>query len=93
MRLCPFPPPLLTHAPPPLHAPPQDFLVRLLEEKKLDQLKAYKMLLTLFKTLELIQWSSFQELYRTELLAHSAFGGDKQTARWCVCVVCVCVCV
>ena len=38
----------------------QDFLVRLLEEKKLDQLKAYKMLLTLFKTLELIQWSSFQ---------------------------------
>ena len=63
-----------------------------MEEKKLDQLKAYKMLLTLFKTLELIQWSSFQELYRTELLAHSAFGGDKQTARWCVCV-CVCVCV
>jgi len=38
----------------------QDFLVRLLEEKKLDQLKAYKVLLTLFKTMELIQWSSFQ---------------------------------
>lgn len=34
----------------------QDFLVRLLEEKKLDQLKAYKVLLTLFKTMELIQW-------------------------------------
>jgi len=60
----------------------QDFLVRLLEEKKLDQLKAYKMLLTLFKTLELIQWSSFQELYKTELLAHGAFGGDKKEARW-----------
>ena len=38
----------------------QDFLVRLLEEKKLDQVKAYKVLLTLFKTMELIQWSSFQ---------------------------------
>jgi len=60
----------------------QDFLVRLLEEKKLDQLKAHKVLLTLFKTLELIQWSSFQDLYKTELLAHSAFGGDKQEARW-----------
>lgn len=26
--------------------------------------------------------SSFQELYKTELLAHPAFGGDKQEARW-----------
>jgi len=60
----------------------KDFLERILLEKKLDQLKAYKMLLTLFKTVELIQWSSFQELYKTELLAHSAFGGDKQEPRW-----------
>lgn len=59
-----------------------DFLCRILEEKKLGQLKAYKVLLTLFKTMELIQWSSFQELYKIELLAHPAFGGDKQEARW-----------
>ena len=70
----------------------QDFLVRLLEEKKLDQLKAYKMLLTLFKTMELIQWSSFQEVYKTELLAHSAFGGDKQEPRWKDLVTLLCAC-
>ncbi|KAJ1488390.1 hypothetical protein T484DRAFT_2019564 [Baffinella frigidus] len=37
-----------------------DFLVRILEEKKLDQIKPYKVLLTYFKTMELIQWSAFQ---------------------------------
>ena len=70
----------------------KDFLERILTEKKLDQLKAYKMLLTLFKTVELIQWSSFQELYKTELLAHSAFGGDKQEPRWKDLVTLVCAC-
>ena len=59
-----------------------DFLARLLQEKKLDQLKAYKVLLTLFNTLELIQWSSFQNMYKTELMAHAAFGGNKKEARW-----------
>jgi hypothetical protein len=55
----------------------------MLDEKKLDQLKAYKVLLTLFKTMELIQWSSFQELYKTELLAHQ---GAKLRFRTFECI-------
>jgi 26S proteasome regulatory subunit N5 len=58
-----------------------DFLVRILEEKKLDQIKPYKVLLTYFKTMELIQWSAFQELYKSELMRHPAFQGDK-ARRW-----------
>uniref|UniRef100_A0A7S0HEG8 PCI domain-containing protein n=1 Tax=Hanusia phi TaxID=3032 RepID=A0A7S0HEG8_9CRYP len=59
-----------------------DFLVRLLEEKKLEQISPYKVLLSHFKTMELIQWSSFQELYKAELQSHAAFQGDKGKKRW-----------
>ena len=59
-----------------------DFLVRLVEEKKLDLMKPYKVLLTYFKTMELMRWSSLQELYKPELSQHEVFKGDKGAKRW-----------
>jgi len=59
-----------------------DFLVRLIEEKKLELMKPYKVLLTYFKTMELMRWSSLQELYKAELEKHEVFSGEKSAKRW-----------
>lgn len=59
-----------------------DFLARMLEDKKLDDLKPMKVLLTYFKTLEIIRWSALKELYSSELSQHEAFQGEKSAQRW-----------
>jgi len=60
----------------------RDFLVRLCEDKKVEELKPMKVLLNYFKTLEIIRWSALKELYRGELSQHEAFQGDKEQQRW-----------
>jgi len=59
-----------------------DFVERLLLDKKLDQLKPYKVLLTFFKTMEVVRWSSLTSLYEQELRQHPAFEGSKFDQRW-----------
>jgi 26S proteasome regulatory subunit N5 len=59
-----------------------DFLVRLCEDKKVEDLKPMKVLLNYFKTLEIVRWSALKELYKTELSDHEAFQGEKSDKRW-----------
>eukprot|EP00286_Rhodomonas_abbreviata_P021292 CAMPEP_0181311530 /NCGR_PEP_ID=MMETSP1101-20121128/13188_1 /TAXON_ID=46948 /ORGANISM="Rhodomonas abbreviata, Strain Caron Lab Isolate" /LENGTH=473 /DNA_ID=CAMNT_0023418271 /DNA_START=9 /DNA_END=1430 /DNA_ORIENTATION=+ len=60
----------------------QDFVERLLQDKKLNQLKPYMVLLTYFKTMELVRWSALKGLYEQELKQHEAFEKEKLDQRW-----------
>mmetsp|Transcript_24771 Transcript_24771/g.58867 ORF Transcript_24771/g.58867 Transcript_24771/m.58867 type:complete len:479 (+) Transcript_24771:24-1460(+) len=60
----------------------KDFVERMLLDKKLDQLKPYKVLVTYFKTMELVRWSALKSLYEQELKQHPAFEGELFEKRW-----------
>jgi len=50
-----------------------DLMNRLFQDKNLSQLPAYKKLLDLFLTKELLRWPSFFPIYESELNKHAAF--------------------
>eukprot|EP01097_Dermamoeba_algensis_P004074 TRINITY_DN2720_c0_g1_i1.p1 TRINITY_DN2720_c0_g1~~TRINITY_DN2720_c0_g1_i1.p1 ORF type:complete len:445 (-),score=132.89 TRINITY_DN2720_c0_g1_i1:193-1527(-) len=54
-----------------------DTLLRVYEDKNLNDLPPYKALLKYFLTKELIRWTKLQELYRSELSQHTVFQEPK----------------
>ncbi|EFA85935.1 26S proteasome non-ATPase regulatory subunit 12 [Heterostelium album PN500] len=61
----------------PMGSEQSDLLNRILDYKPLNNLAVYKDLLTRFKTIELIRWTSFVEVFKTELNTQSIFSGEK----------------